>query len=307
VTTAAPAAPGAEGSGGHGSESDGPTITWRQLWVETGERLGSAQQARWLCEDVGGFDAREWLDSLDLPVGERAVARLDGMVDRLESGEPFQYVLGHWGFRRLDLMVDSRVLIPRPETELLVEMAIAELSSVERPWAVADLGTGSGAIALAIADELPLGSVTVWATDASTDALDVARANLAGLGRRATAVHLAEGSWWAALPLALRGTLSVVVSNPPYIAPDDPGVEDIVRGNEPHRALFSGDDGLDAVRVVVAGAAEWLRPGGLLLCEIGSSQGAAVADLARASGLTKVEICADLTGRDRVLRGRSAL
>jgi release factor glutamine methyltransferase len=294
-------------SGAPGDDVAG-TITWRQLWVEATDQLGgNAQHARWLCEDASGAEGGEWLSVLEQPAGERAVAKLDGMLAKLATGEPLQYVLGHWGFRRLDLLVDRRVLIPRPETELLVEFALAEVQAVPRPWTIADLGTGSGAIALALADELPVGSAAIWATDASADALDVARANLAGLGRSAPAVRLVQGSWWSALPAELLGRFDVVISNPPYIAPTDPDVEAMVRDWEPNEALFSGADGLDALRTITIGAVQWLRPGGVLLCEIGSGQGAAAAVLARAGGLSDVEVRPDLTGLDRVLIGRRPL
>jgi len=135
---------------------------------------------------------------------------------RRESGEPLQYVLGSWAFRSLELMVDPRVLIPRPETEQVVEVALGEIRRHRRP-VVADLGTGSGAIALSVVAEVA--GAQVWATDTSEAALAVARANLAGLaGMAATRVRLARGSWFSALPAELRGRLSVVVSNPPYVA-----------------------------------------------------------------------------------------
>src|SRR5581483_11962387 len=140
------------------------------------------------------------------------------MVERRAAGEPLQYVLRRWGFRTLDLLVDPRVLIPRPETEVVVEVAIRELRRIDsrRPL-VADLGTGSGAIALSIAVEVP--DARVWATDASADALAVARANLAGIGSPAAKrVRIEQGSWFDALPAAFRGQFDVVVSNPPYIA-----------------------------------------------------------------------------------------
>ena len=181
---------------GGGPPDDG--LTWRQLWAETTARLdGRSLEARWLCEDASGNAGAEWIPGLAERASHRSVAHLDRMVDRVLAGEPLQYVLGHWAFRNLDLLVDSRVLIPRPETELLVEEAVALVQRRTRPWTIADLGTGSGAIALALADELPLGSASIWATDVSGDALDVARANLAGLGRRATCVQLSQGSWWS--------------------------------------------------------------------------------------------------------------
>ncbi len=278
---------------------DDGTITWRELWSETERLVGDRVVARWLCEEASGAERDEFRDVLDTPATEGGVHRLDAMVARARAGEPVQYVLGHWAFRHLDLMVDRRVLIPRPETELLVEHAVAAMRSRPRPLTVVDLGTGSGAIGLALASELWHSAMTVWLTDVSADALAVARANLAGIGRAAACVRLAEGAWFAALPAELRGTVDLVVSNPPYIADGDPAVEAIVREWEPAQALFAGADGLDHLRVIATDAREWLRSGGVLLVEIGSTQATAVLDLLRGAGLVEVRVLPDLTGRDR--------
>jgi release factor glutamine methyltransferase len=221
------------------------------------------------------------------------------MVARRMSGEPLQYVLGHWSFRRLDVMVDRRVLIPRPETERLVDLALDTARGMDAPRVIADLGTGSGVIALSLAAELPLEGTTVLATDVSTDALDVARANLAGIGRAAVNVSLWSGDWCAALPAAYRGAIDVIVANPPYIAVADPAVEAIVVDHEPHTALYSGADGLDAIRTIVAQAPHWLSARGRLLLEIGHEQGAAVRAMLAGAGWREVTVHADLTGRDR--------
>jgi release factor glutamine methyltransferase len=281
-------------------------ITWRQLLVETTETLGDEAEARWLCQEASGLEGVEWMLGLDERPTQGAVARLDAMVARRRRGEPLQYVMGHWPFRRLDLLVDRRVLIPRPETELVVEIALELAAEQPDPLVVADLGTGSGAIALAMADELFPRPVAVWACDTDEAALDVARANLAGVGRAGTTVRMAWGSWFAALPEELAGRLAVVVSNPPYLADDDPAVEPPVRDWEPSGALFAGPDGLDALREVIAAAPAWLRHGGALVCEIGAGQGAAVAGLAEHAGLVDVEIRPDLAGLDRVLVARRA-
>jgi release factor glutamine methyltransferase len=222
------------------------------------------------------------------------------MVARRSAGEPLQYVLGRWGFRTLDLYVDPRVLIPRPETEVVAGLALAALP--DGPCRAADLGTGSGAIALALAAER-WPDVEVWATGASPDALAVARANTAALGRRASAVRLAQGDWFDALPAELQGAFDVVVANPPYV-PDGALVARQVRDHEPSMALFGGRDGLDHVRTVVAGAPAWLRPGGWLVVEIGDDQGPSVRELAVAAGFAEARIEPDLTGRDRALVAR---
>jgi release factor glutamine methyltransferase len=279
------------------------TLTWRALINDLADEVGRPQ-ARWLCETASGLDGDDFSDELDRPATQRQVAHLDAMLARFRGGEPLQYVLGRWGFRRLDLMVDRRVLIPRPETELLVDVALERLRRLAPPYTCVDLGTGCGAIGLALADELPLDGVSVWLTDADADALAVARANLAGIGRAGVNVRIAEGSWFAALDAGLRGTVSLIAANAPYVAVDDPQVEPIVRDWEPHVALFGGADGLDHVRDIVAGAPEWLMPGGWLVLEIGYQQGAAVADLVAAHGFSDVEVITDLSGLDRLVVAR---
>lgn len=283
-------------------------ISWRQLWNETAALTGRAE-ARWLCEEASGCFGEEFVEVLDAAASERAVAHLDAMLTRVQTGEPLQYVLGHWSFRRLDLLVDRRVLIPRPETELVAEHAIALARQLadempDRPLIVADLGTGSGAIGLSLAAELPRGSIELWLTDSSTDALDVARANAAGLGMAGECVRFGHGSWFAALPDELRGELALVVSNPPYIAVGDSQVAANVHDWEPHAALFAGADGLDDVRAIVAGASEWLAPNGWLVIEIGAEQRFAVSELMVAVGLARVETLRDLAGRQRIAVGR---
>lgn len=279
------------------------TVSWRQLWEETANTIGDVTQARWLCEvasactDRGEFDRR-----LDEPATVRMVAHLDSMIARQRAGEPLQYVLGEWDFRRLTLAIDRRVLIPRPETELVAEAAIEKAASCGPTRTVADLGTGSGAIGLSLAHELPPRGTTVWLTDASADALDVARANLAGIGPAATNVRVGHGSWFDPLPEGVE--FDVIVSNPPYVAEGSPDLEAIVGAWEPAEALFAGTDGLDDLRVIVAGAVERLRPSGWLVLEIGADQGGAVAELLNASGYADVEIRPDLAGHDRIALAR---
>ncbi|HSB86003.1 MAG TPA: peptide chain release factor N(5)-glutamine methyltransferase [Ilumatobacteraceae bacterium] len=285
------------------SEAAGGTVTWGELWTETTARLGRPQ-ARWVCEVASGFEGDEFLEILDRPAGQRGVAHLDAMLQRLATGEPLQYVLGRWSFRHLDLMVDRRVLIPRPETESVVEAALHLIRSAPMPVICADLGTGSGAIGLSLAAELPVDGVTIWMTDVSDEVLDVARANATGIGRAASNVRLAAGPWYDALPAELVGRLDVIVSNPPYVAVDDPQLEPAVREWEPELALVAGPEGLDAIRRLVEGAPAWLRPGGWLVLEIGSMQGDAVRQLLADAGLEAIEIKTDATGRDRIAIGR---
>jgi release factor glutamine methyltransferase len=276
------------------------TVTWRSLLAETERRLAGSD-ARRVVERAAGVEGGDWVLGLDEPASGRGVAHLDAMVARRQRGEPLQYVLGSWGFRTLDLFVDRRVLIPRPETEQVVELALAELRRLPPPTTVVDLGTGSGAIALSVAVEEV--TATVWGTDRSADALAVARANIAGVGRPGARVRLAEGDWFAALPPALRGAVDLVVANPPYVAAGDPLPPEVARW-EPAEALVAGPSGLEALERIVAGAPSWLSPAGALVVELAPHQVGAVAAAARAAGFSSVEVHPDLAGRDRALVAR---
>ena len=303
------------GSSGDGDGLEG-TVTWRELLAETEGRLlggrftaGDAErEARWIVEEASGFEGAELAAGLNEPATERGVARLDAMVARRLAGEPLQYVLGHWPFRTLDLLVDRRVLIPRPETEQVVEHALRELDARagEGPAVVVDLGSGSGAIGLSIAAERAKAGVEVWCVDASSDAVAVTRANLAGLGVAGASVRVVEGSWFDPLPEGLRGRVDLLVSNPPYVAADDPLPRDVADW-EPTRALVPGPSGLEAIEHLVEHASSWLAPGGTLVVEIGETQGPVVVELAERAGYTDPRIEPDLAGRDRALVARRAL
>lgn len=289
------------------------TVTWAALLVETVDRLrdggieGAEREGRWLAEEASGLEGAEWVLGCDDPATQRTVAHLDAMVDRRLAGEPIQYVLGHWSFRRLDLLCDRRALIPRPETEQVVDAALDELDRIRRARTddhrptVVDLGTGTGAIALSVAAER--NGTDVWAVDASADALAVARANVGGLGMAGARVRLVAGSWFDPLPEALAGTIDLVVTNPPYIA-DDEALDASVDDWEPTSALRSGPRGLECYEQILAAAPRWLAPDGVLVAEIGATQGPAVAELARAAGFAEVVIRPDHAGHDRIVVAR---
>ncbi len=209
---------------------------------------------------------------------------------------PVGYLLGHRAFWTFDLAVTPAVLIPRPETERLVELALARLPR-ERPLALADLGTGSGAVALALASERP--NARVLATDVAADALAVARSNAARLGIENIA--FAEGDWCAALGDA---RFDLIASNPPYIEDQDPHLAQGDLRHEPARALASGADGLDAIRIIIDAAPRHLLPGGWLLLEHGRDQAARVRELLAAHAFTEVASALDLAGHERVSLGR---
>jgi release factor glutamine methyltransferase len=204
-------------------------------------------------------------------------------------------------------MVDRRVLIPRPETEVVAGLALAELARRrdERgpgaELAAVDVGTGSGAIALSLAVEEP--RVSVVAVELSSEALEVARANLVGIGRSATRVLLVAGDRFAGVPPDLAGELDVVVANPPYLAEDEP-LDAEVADWEPRVALVAGPRGTELLDALVAEAADWLAPGGALVLELAPWQAAELADRARAAGYVDVAVHPDLAGRDRALVAR---
>jgi release factor glutamine methyltransferase len=259
----------------------------------TGDEAG--REAERLLQHALG-QPRAWLyahadDAIDASA-ERCVHEL---VARRDAGEPLAYITGRREFWSLDLAVSPAVLIPRPETELLVELAIQRIPH-EQFASAADLGTGSGAIALAIARERP--RTQVLATDSSAAALDVARGNAARLA--VANVGFALGDWCAALGYA---QFDLIVSNPPYIAAADPHLR---RGDlrfEPTSALASGIDGLDAIRSIVKAAPAHLRPGGWLLLEHGCEQGRDVRKLLETSGFVEVFTALDLEDRERVSGG----
>ena len=280
------------------------TVTWRQLWAETADAVGDRNQARWLCEVASAsVDGDEFLARLDEPATERMVSHLDTMVARYRTGEPLQYVLGEWSFRHITLSVDRRVLIPRPETELVAEIAIGlavqRRADPHRRRPRHRVRERSGC---RWRTNFPARSTEVWITDASVDAIDVARANLAGIGPAAANVRVAHGSWFEALPHGVQ--FDVIVSNPPYVAVGSPDLDDAVGEWEPsgravrrrrrlgrHQGPGRRSAGSVATRRS-ARARDRRRPGP---CR---------RRRAAPGGLVDVEIRKDLSDRDRVAIAR---
>lgn len=250
-----------------------------------------AREARLLLAATMGIGIANVIANPQRPLDETAAARFRAAVARRAAGEPVAYILGRREFRDLVLEVSPAVLIPRPETELLVELALAR-----KPKTVLDLGTGSGAVALAIKHVLP-GSRVV-AVDASAAALEVARRNAAA---HALEVEFRHGNWFEPV---IGERFEAVVANPPYVAEGDPHLR---RGDlrfEPPGALVSGADGLDAIRAIAAAVTQCLAPGGWLLTEHGVAQDAQVRALLAARGLAEIQSWPDLAGIARVTGGR---
>lgn len=241
---------------------------------------------------------RAWLIG-DPAVKEPIANEFRTLVDRRRKGEPLQYIEGFAGFGPIDVLVDRRALIPRPETERLWELAAAVLSDETEPWVV-DLCTGSGNLALALKHRFP--QARVIGGDVSADALALARENGARLGLD---VEFSHGDLFAALSDELHGKVHLVVSNPPYVSEDELEMLPAeILDHEPRMALVAGRDGLDVLARIAQGAQEWLRPGGTVACEIGETQGEACVELFAAY---RPRIEKDLAGRDRFVIGCAPL
>ena len=252
-------------------------------------------EAELLLTDATGWPRARLVAWPEAPLTPAAAAHFAALLARRLAGEPIAYIRGRQAFWTLDLRVTPDTLIPRPETELLVEIAL-ELPAPDQPRLIADLGTGSGAIAAAVAVERPAWRIV--AGDRSAAALAIAQSNFRALGL-ANCVPL-HGDWLA--PIA-DGTLDLILANPPYIAAADPH---LIQGDlpfEPLTALAAGADGLDAIRDITADAMRCLRPGGLLAIEHGCAQGSAVRELFNGRGLINPETRRDLAGQDRVTLG----
>jgi release factor glutamine methyltransferase len=265
--------------------------------TETADRLAAAAcetprvDAEILVAHVLGIARSELALEAARKLSGREAKNLERLTARRETREPLAYVLGEWGFRRLTLAVDRRVLVPRPETEVVVERCLARLAGLAEPH-VLDVGTGSGAIALAIADEHPGARVT--GIDASPEALEVAGANAVGTG---LAIELREWDFYDGLP---DGPWQLVVSNPPYVLPEEIdrlGPE--VRDWEPREALV----GVGATEAVARGAADVLVPGAALVLEVAAGDAARVASLLHDIEYTDIRTTRDLAGKDRVVEG----
>lgn len=256
-------------------------------------RLDAEVLAMYAC----GLTRSELITRADTELCGTASARLEQLLARRARGEPIAYLTGHREFWSLDLVVTPAVLIPRPETELLVERALALVPAVAA-WTVADLGAGSGAIACALAKERP--RCRIIAIDQSPEALAVARENVRRLGL--ANVELRQGEWCAPLT-DMRCDL--IVSNPPYVAQGDPHLDQGDLRFEPRAALVAGSDGLDAIRIIARDAPRHLGPRGWLLLEHGFDQGAMVSSLLETLGYRDITNFGDLASLPRVTQAHT--
>ncbi|MEH2199188.1 peptide chain release factor N(5)-glutamine methyltransferase [Nostoc sp.] len=274
---------------------------WRNAAIQAAIATDvSPTEVDWLLLEVAGLDRlslrlesfKDWPQiQLQLPLEELYRLWKRRLNDRL----PVQYIAGATPWRNFQIAVSSAVLIPRPETECLIDLALAAANGVSGHWA--DLGTGSGAIALGLADVLP--KATIHAVDYSLEALAIARTNTANLGF-ADRIKFYQGSWWE--PLAfLKGQFSGMVSNPPYIPTSTlPTLQPEVVNHEPHLALDGGGDGLDCIRHLIEISPGYLQPGGVWLIEMMAGQADAVGKfLHNQGGYHNIQIHADLAGIER--------
>ncbi len=279
--------------------------TRRALLEAAAERLSEAgieharRNAEWMLEGALGLDRTTFLANLREPVTEEEQAAFEDMVARRMGREPLQYVVGHADFYGLRLRVTPAVLIPRPETEEVVEVALGHLKDVRAPW-VLDMGTGSGAIALALKHERP--DAEVFACDLSEDALAIASHNADRLALDVSFIHAD-----ALAPAFVEGVpacFDALVSNPPYVPDTEAAtLAPEVRDFEPSAALFTGDDPLLHYRAITGHASRVLKPGGLILFETHVDYAAAVRALLDESGYTDTAVTADLSGRPRIVWG----
>jgi release factor glutamine methyltransferase len=233
----------------------------------------------------------------DAPLSAATAANLADKIERRADGEPIAYLVGEREFFGRSFHVSADVLIPRPETELLVELCLAKLAASPRPR-ILELGTGSGCVAISLACELPQSQIV--AGDVSAGALAIAEANAR---RHGVAIDFRSSDWFS----AVDGRFDLIVANPPYVAAADPHLRQGDLRFEPPLALAAGADGLDAIRTIVAAAPHYLAPGGWLLLEHGCDQGIGVSRLLEASGAKSIERHSDLAGLDRVSAGQFCL
>ena len=237
----------------------------------------------------------------DMVLNSEASQEWVSLVSRRVLGEPIAYILGKKGFHNIELLVGPRVLIPRPETEILVDIALDEIAKLNKPARVLDLGTGSGAIALAIASATPLASLI--ATDQSSEALAIARKNAKFLNLT-DQVQFSQGSWYEAVDP--QNQFDLIVSNPPYIADKDPHLTQGDLRFEPPSALTDFASGLCCLELIISKAGRFLKPGGLLAVEHGFDQSEAVVEIMKVAGLVGIQVHPDLAGYKRVASGRKS-
>jgi release factor glutamine methyltransferase len=288
-------------------------VTLAELRGLLGARLPDPIALSCVLEEVMNAPRSQLIVEGGREVTDEEFRRAVGLVEEVVAGVPLQHVIGHWTFRTLELGVDSRALIPRPETEMVVSVALDELARLAGfrplPLRCLDLGTGTGAIALSLLSECP--DVSVVATDTSREALEVADENRSQLAEPLRdRLELRHGDWYGALAATCGGVSSVapfdlICANPPYLSEAEwCEVDPVVRDYDPVEALVAGPVGIEQIELILAGAGRHLTGRGSLVVEIGWKQGPEVMRLARSAGAGQVAVLPDLAGRDRILLAR---
>jgi release factor glutamine methyltransferase len=281
-------------------------MTIREALAEASAAGISRLDASLLLASILNMNRASLIAADSQPLTEASLAAFRVFVKRRLDGECTAYILGRKEFYGLDFQVNPAVLVPRPDTETLVEAALEELkqlATTNQPLRVLDMCTGSGAVAIALKHTMP--ELEVWAADISAEALEVARANAARL-LPPDSIHFCQGDLFGALPPTPYSPLPLIVSNPPYIPTGEiAGLAPEVRG-EPILALDGGGDGLDIIRRIISGAPQFLCPGGILLLEADPRQMERIAALLRQAAFTDIQTRRDLSGKDRVIIAKIA-
>ncbi|MBE0446511.1 MAG: peptide chain release factor N(5)-glutamine methyltransferase [Actinobacteria bacterium] len=279
----------------------GEAIGWAALQLEGGSLFNARVEAERIIGDATGLARTELYLSRERSLSAPEHEFIESAIAKRLSGIPLQYILEHQQFRHIDLVCRENVLIPRPETELLVEEALTELRSLGGPRLVLDVGCGTGAIALSIAQEY--GGASVFATDISPAAIELTREN-SHQNRLSTRVQVIQSDLFSSLE-SLRGRLDMVVSNPPYVPSGELSSLQREVQFEPELALDGGEDGLDFYRAIIGQSPGFLTPGGVLLMEIGFGQAAEVVALCNGTGhFTHVGVRDDYQGIERIVKAR---
>jgi release factor glutamine methyltransferase len=282
--------------------------TWRNWAIDLARASGIAErEVDWLLQSVANLDRLTLrLESIAADKSIEMAIPLDRLstlwLDRIEQRQPVQYLVGKTFWRDFELVVSPAVLIPRPETESIIDIAVDLSTSAQQQGIWVDLGTGSGAIAIGLAKTLP--GASIYAVDCSLAALEIARLNANQLDV-SDRIQFSHGNWWSSLA-QLQGKVAVMLANPPYIPSQEVlRLQPEVVKHEPHLALDGGSDGLEAIRILVDTAPKYLQPGGVWLVEMMAGQGAAVTDLlARQGSYIDIQIIDDLAGLDRFVFAR---
>jgi release factor glutamine methyltransferase len=286
------------------ADNDLSKLTFRDLMRRLEQICGSKKDAELILEEVAKISRSEILINQEKRVPFGCVSKALYMAERRKSKEPLQYILGHWQFRQIDVLVDKSVLIPRPETEYLVDLALSEAKSwTKANPIIVELGCGSGVIAISLANELPEINASIIATDISKESTKLARLNYKKNKKETSnKIVFKEGNLFEALDFDIAGKVDMVISNPPYVsALELKELQDEIVLFEPLEALVAGPKGTEIIKAILLESMNWLSESGVLFVEIGETQGKFSDEIAKIAGFKNVEILKDFCDKDRYL------